>query len=49
MRAGHLRQIIIVGRAGAPDTEALLDAAHAPFAPDKARPADLSSGYASTL
>ncbi|KAK9822685.1 hypothetical protein WJX81_000506 [Elliptochloris bilobata] len=34
--AGHLRQVIIAGRTGAPDTEALLDAAHAPFAPDKA-------------
>ena len=37
MSAGHLRQVIIAGRAGAPDTEALLDAAHAPFVPDKAR------------
>lgn len=37
--AGHLRQVIIAGRAGAPDTEALLDAAHAPFVPDKARTA----------
>ena len=34
--AGHLRQVIIAGKRGAPDTEALLDAAHAVFAPDKA-------------
>ncbi|BDA44314.1 Spermatogenesis-associated protein 20 [Coccomyxa sp. Obi] len=34
--SGHLRQVIIAGRRGAPDTEALLDAAQAVFAPDKA-------------
>ena len=33
---GDLRQVIIAGRRGAQDTEALLDAAAAPFAPDKA-------------
>ncbi|CAL5218409.1 g85 [Coccomyxa viridis] len=33
--AGHFRQVIIAGKAGAPDTEALMDAAHASFAPDK--------------
>ena len=31
-----MRQIIIAGKAGAPDTEALMDAAHASYAPDKA-------------
>jgi hypothetical protein len=31
-----LRQVIIAGEAGAADTEALLDAAQASFAPDKA-------------
>ena len=36
MRAVPLRQVIIAGKRGAPDTEALMDAAHAPFAPDKA-------------
>jgi hypothetical protein len=36
MRAGHLRQVIIAGKRGARDTEALMDAAQAPFAPDKA-------------
>ena len=36
MIAGHLRQVIIAGRAGSPDTEALMDAAHASFTPDKA-------------
>ena len=35
MRAGHFRQVIIAGKAGAPDTETLMDAAHASFAPDK--------------
>ena len=35
-RAGHLRQVIVAGARGAPDTEALMDAAAAPFAPDKA-------------
>ena len=34
--AGHLRQVIIAGRKGAEDTEALLDAAHAVYCPDKA-------------
>ena len=33
---GHIRQVIIAGKAGAPDTEALMDAAHASYAPDKA-------------
>jgi len=36
LHAGHLRQVIIAGRRGAEDTEALLAAAQAPFAPDKA-------------
>ena len=36
MRAGHLRQVIIAGARGAPDMEALLDAAAAAYAPDKA-------------
>jgi uncharacterized protein YyaL (SSP411 family) len=31
---GHPRQVIIAGRRGAPDTEALLDACFARFAPD---------------
>ena len=30
-----MRQVIIAGKAGAPDTEALMNAAHAPFVPDK--------------
>jgi hypothetical protein len=36
LHAGHLRQVIIAGRSGAADTETLLDAAQAAFAPDKA-------------
>ena len=30
-----MRQVIIAGKAGAPDTEALMNAAHASFAPDR--------------
>lgn len=35
LSVGHPRQVIIAGRRGAPDTEALVDAAFAAFAPDK--------------
>ena len=35
MVAGHMRQVIIAGKAGSPDAEALMDAAHASFAPDR--------------
>lgn len=35
LSGGHPRQVIIAGARGAPDTEALVDAAFAPFAPDK--------------
>lgn len=31
-----MRQVIVAGKAGAADTEALMDAAHASFTPDKA-------------
>eukprot|EP00884_Botryococcus_braunii_P010010 jgi/Botrbrau1/1900/Bobra.0005s0016.2 len=31
----HLRQVVIAGQVDAPETQALLNAAHAPFAPDK--------------
>ena len=33
--AGHLRQVIIAGRRGQADTQALLDATYLSFVPDK--------------
>ena len=36
--AGHLRQVIIGGKLGASDTDALLQAAHSVFCPDKVHP-----------
>ena len=33
--AGHLRQVIIAGKAGQPDTQALLKATYSSFTPDK--------------
>jgi uncharacterized protein YyaL (SSP411 family) len=36
LELGHSRQVVIAGRRGAPDTEALLDACFAVYAPDRA-------------